>query len=299
MKQDRYEIVPVGGNYVKGFKNRRGLIRREGVKEMLTQHNFFLTIILAGQERELKERLLPFFPIGHRRLLHGSVAPRVAVTAEPVEDLEGHEGRSILVPLGDQSLVGSDERRQPRLDHLLVTNDPRHGPSAHRELLRDLTHRQALDFPESANLDPACLFHGPKDTANPRRFPSRLVSSPRSSGCKCIIIYAPQEDLVLYHLPPDAARYEKNHFIHRLFGGDLVLYHRPNLFSSSSPLLDVRISAAEIAGIMFRPAALGQGLERLPTGLPQAGLLPGAYSGMGAKVSPAKLAALKHPSPTP
>ena len=34
------------GNYVKDFKNRGGLIRREDVKEMSTQHNFFLTIIL-------------------------------------------------------------------------------------------------------------------------------------------------------------------------------------------------------------------------------------------------------------
>jgi hypothetical protein len=126
---------------------------------------------------------------------------------------------------------------------------------------------------EADRIRPACLVQRPKDSAKPRRLPSRFVSKPRSSGCKYIILYAPQEEL--------------------------GLYHRSNLLSSSSPLFDVRISAAEIAGIMFRPAALGQGLERLPTGLPQAGLLPGAYSGMGAKVSPAKLAALKHPSPTP
>jgi hypothetical protein len=166
---------------------------------------------LPRQELQLEEGLGPLFPKRHRRLLDRPVTTLVAVAPESVEHLDGHERRGRLVPLGDQPLVGRDDQGLggPRGDR---PEDPRNGLAAHPELGRDLTHRQALDFPQPPALDPARLVHHTKDKTASARRPSRLVSSPRSSGYKCRPVNTFQQYLVLYHLPRKPARYEQSHF---------------------------------------------------------------------------------------
>ena len=101
----------------------------------------------------------------------------------------------------------------------------------------------------------------------------------------------------MYHSPADAARDEKNHFKQRLFWGDLVLYHRSN--APGPPFFDIGIPAAEVAGITFRPAVLGEDLARFPAAVSPAGLLPGSHSRIGMIVSTTELALFEHPGPPP
>jgi len=253
---------------------------------------------LAAQKHKLEERHDALLAELRRGLLDRPVAARVAVTAKPIQDLDGHEAGCRLVPFGDQPLVGSDDRGLPGLFGRLAPEDPGDRSPSHPQLLGDLAHRQPLDFPEPPNLDLECLVHHSQDNAGRAPCISRLVSYPPSSRRKCIIIYAPEEDLVLYHFPSEAARDEKNHFKQRLFWGYLVLYHRPDhRFPSGPPLLDIGIPAAEIAGVAFRPAVLSQDLARLPAGFPTTGLLALPDSGIRSKIPPTEITSFDHPRP--
>jgi len=131
---------------------------------------------LTGQKLKLKVRLTPFLPELHRRLLDRPVAARIAVAAEPIENLNRHERRRLLVPFDDQSLEGRDERRRARFDDLVPPNNPRDGLSSHPHLRGDPAHRQPLDFPEPPYLDPERLVHHPQDKTGRAPWLSRLVS---------------------------------------------------------------------------------------------------------------------------
>ena len=161
-----------------------------------------------GQEGQLGKRFRTPFPKLHRRQLDRSVATGVAVPAQPVEDLEGHEGRRRFVPLGDQPLVGGDDRGLPGFFDRLSAEDPGDGSSSHLELLGNLAPGQVVDFPQSPNLDPACLVHRPEDKSLGRRSRSRLVSSPRPGRQKGMPLQTFEHDLVLYHLPSKSTRHQ-------------------------------------------------------------------------------------------
>jgi hypothetical protein len=253
---------------------------------------------LPGQEGQLGERFRALLAKLQRRLLDRPVAAGVAVPAQPAEDLEGHEGGCRLVPLGDQPLVGRDDRGVlVFLDRHPVEN-PRDGSSSHLELLGNLAPGQVLDFPEPPNLDPACLVHHPEDKSRGRQSRSRLVSCPPPGGQKRSPINTLEEYLVLYHPPSKSGRDNKCHSVQRLFRGDLVLYHRSrHVFPRRPPLLDVRVTPPKVAGIMFRPAVLGPKLTGLPTDLPPARRLPGPNPRIRPKVPPAELAMVEHLGP--
>ena len=251
---------------------------------------------LPGQKRELEKRLLPLLPQLQGRPLDRPVTARVAEAAEPVESLDGHERGRLLVPLGQKPLVGRDDRRLRELPGRRPTQDPRDGFSAQPHLRGDLAHGQAFDLPEPANLDPKRLVHYPQDKSPPAPWLSRLVSRPGSSGGKYSIINAPEEDLVLYHPRGQPARDEEEQLVHGLLRGSLVLHHRPGR-PSRPPLFDVGVTTAEVAGITFGPAVLGQDLARLPARVPSTGLLPRANAGIRPIIPAAELTSLDHPGP--
>ena len=83
----------------------------------------------------------------------------------------------------------------------LAGEDAGDGFSSHPQLLGDLAHGQALDFPEPPNLDLPCLVHRPEDKSLGRKKIFRLVSYPHSSGQKRRPINTLEQYLVLVSSP--------------------------------------------------------------------------------------------------